>query len=184
VLRHGHNGLTQGGSYEETYRSTRLANLTVEDTASFIRQMSMRQPDLVVDLDKLLMRGDQSADLALADGDEIQIPTKPTTVYISGFVNHSGFVPYQEGAPLSYYISRVSGYAEGAVPSKTVVIKAGTKAWLDPDDTKIEPGDEIYVPKEPDVPLDVKRNEITSYATLALSIAGFALTLYNTFHKQ
>src|SRR5207248_11776610 len=58
VIRHGHNGLTQGGSYDDMYRSTRLANLTVEDTASFIRQVSMRQPDLVVDLDKALVQGD------------------------------------------------------------------------------------------------------------------------------
>ena len=46
------------------------------------------------------MDGDQSADIALEDGDEIVIPKEPNSVYVSGFVNYSGYVPYQQDAPL------------------------------------------------------------------------------------
>ncbi len=183
VLRHGPNSLLMAGTTNDIQRVSRLANMTVEDTASFARQLAMREPDIAVDLDRVLTQGDKSADVTLADGDEIIIQRRPTTVYVSGFVNRSGYVSYQEGAPLRYYIAQAGGYAPGAVKSETVVIKAGTKAWSDPSDTRIDAGDEIFVPKEPDIPLDVKRNEITSYATLALAIASFALTLYNTFHK-
>lgn len=184
VLRHGHAGLTQAGTYDDVQRTSRLANMTVEDTASFERQMSLRQTDIVVDLDRVLTKGDKSADISLADGDEIIIGERPTTIYVSGFVNNSGYVPYEDGAPLNYYIARAGGYANGAVQSETVIFKAGSKAWMDPSDTRIEPGDEIYVPKKPDIPVDVKRNEITSYANLGLSIATFGLTLYTIFFRK
>lgn len=178
VLRHGHTEQLTAGSQEEVLRASRLANLTVEDTSSYLRQTEMRQTDLVVDLDRVLAKGDKSADIPLSDGDEIFIPERPTTVYVYGFVRRSGYVPFEPGASLSYYIAQAGGYAEGSVQSKTVVVKVGTKAWMDPGNTLIEAGDEIYVPREPAVPADVKQNQTTALVAMFAAIGGLLLNVY------
>ncbi len=137
ILRHGHEGLLTAGTPEEIAQSTRLEDLTVADTANFQKQTSMRFPGVIVDMNRLLVQNDSSADVTLEDGDEIVIPRRPTTVYVFGFVNNAGYVNYQENAPLSYYLAQTGGYAEGAEKSETTVIKLRTKAWMEPSDTRI-----------------------------------------------
>jgi polysaccharide biosynthesis/export protein len=177
IKRHGHEGRLTGGSPEEVAQITRLEDLTVSDTASFLKQTSMRPSDVVVDMYRLFVQGDHSADVKLEDGDEIVIPKRPTSVYVYGFVNNAGFVNYQEDAPLRYYIAQTGGYAQGAETSETAVIKLRSKAWMDPSDTKIEPGDEIFVPKEPDYSEDYKLQRLTTWATIATTLIS-AISLY------
>jgi protein involved in polysaccharide export with SLBB domain len=177
ILRHGHESHLTAGSPEEISQSSRLEDLTVSDTSNYLKQLSMRPPNVVVDMDRLFVGGDHSADVTLADGDEIVIPKRMTTVYVNGFVNNAGFVNYQEGAPLRYYIAQAGGYAQGAETSETSVIKLSTKAWMPPGDTKIEPGDEIFVPKEPDYSEDYKLNRLTTIVALVGALIA-AISLY------
>jgi protein involved in polysaccharide export with SLBB domain len=183
IKRHSHDERLTAGSPEDVAQITRLQNLTVADTANYERQLSMRPTTAVTDMYRLFVQGDRSADVRLEDGDEIIIPKRPTSVYVNGFVNNAGFVNYQENAPLRYYIAQVGGYADGAEKSETVVIKLSSKAWMDPSDTKIEPGDEIFVPKEPDYSEDYKLARLTT----AVAIVGALLTglsIYvNVTHK-
>ncbi|HEY3876451.1 MAG TPA: SLBB domain-containing protein [Candidatus Kapabacteria bacterium] len=150
VLRHTYAESLEAGTPEDIQRSTRLEDLSVADTGNFSRQLSMRRPAVSVDMKRLFVDNDRSADIPLSDGDVITIPKQPTTVYVFGFVNNAGYVSYQKDAPLNYYIAQTGGYANGADKSETAIIKLSTKAWGDPSDAKIEPGDEIFVPKEPD----------------------------------
>ncbi len=184
LLRHGYDERLTAGTPEEEAQISRLENLGVSDTDNFKRQMSMRPPSVNVDMEKALVQGDHGADVALKDGDEIDIPTRPTTVYVYGFVNNAGFVQYQEGAPLRYYIAQAGGYSEGSTPGRTVVIKLRSKAWMNPNDTKIEPGDQIFVPKEPDFPENYETQNIQTLTSLVVGIAGFLVSLYLTFIKK
>jgi polysaccharide biosynthesis/export protein len=177
IKRHGHDEQLTAGSPEEVAQITRLEDLTVADTASFQKQTSMRPPAVIVDMYRLFVQGDRSADVKLEDGDEVVMPKRPTTVYVYGFVNNAGYINYQDGAPLSYYIAQAGGYADGAVKSGTVVIKLRTKAWMDPSDTKIEPGDYVLVPKEPDYSEEYKLQLLQTVAQIASTVIG-ALTLY------
>jgi protein involved in polysaccharide export with SLBB domain len=176
ILRHGKQNLTSAGTPEEIRQTARLANLTVADTASFQKQMSLRLPTVAVDIERAL-QGDADADVMLQDGDEIIIPERPTTVYVSGFVNNAGYVTYQSNAPLSYYIARAGGYAEGAVKSNTFIIKNPSKAWMDASDTKIQPGDEVYVQREPEYSEEYKLQRLTTWATIAGALFG-AINVY------
>ncbi len=184
ILRHGSAGRQSAGTEEEIAYSTRLEHLTVSDTTNFQKQTSMRRPSVIVDMDRLFIQGDSSADVTLDDGDEIVIPKRPTSVYIYGFVNNAGYVSYRDNAPLSYYIAQAGGYAAGAIKSETAVIKLKSKAWLYPDDTKIEPGDEIFVPKEPDLPENYNTQNIQTIASLAVSVTSLLVSLYLTFIKK
>lgn len=137
---------------EEQMRLWRLANLDVEDTANFRVQTMVRSGDVKVDMKRLLKDGDTSADVLLRDGDMIVIPTAPNTVYVWGYVGRMGYLPYVENGSLDHYIQAAGGYAPGAVPDEARIIKAQTKQWMEPDETTIQPGDEIYIPKEGDYP--------------------------------
>ncbi|HET6401682.1 MAG TPA: SLBB domain-containing protein [Candidatus Kapabacteria bacterium] len=184
LLRHGYDERLTAGTPEEEAQITRLENLGVSDTSNFQKQMADLPPTVEVDMEKLFVKGDHSVDVALKDGDEIDIPTRPTTVYVYGFVNNAGYVNYRDGAPLQYYIAQAGGYSNGATPSRTVVIKLRSKAWMDPGDTKIEPGDYVYVPKTPNFPENYTLQNAATITALALSIAGFGLTLYGIFFKH
>jgi hypothetical protein len=54
---------------------------------------------------------------------------------------------------------------------------------MGPSDTKIEPGDEIFVPKEPDFSEDYKLQRLTTWATIAGAFMT-AVTLYLTITRK
>jgi len=159
---------------EEQMRLWRLANLGVEDTANFRLQTMVRTGDVKVDMDRLLKQGDKASDITLRDGDVIVIPTAPNTVYVWGYVGRMGYLPYKEGANLEHYIAAAGGYAPGAIKGDTRVIKAQTKQWMIPEETSIEPGDEIYVPKEGDYSEDYSLRVVGSIAQIVGAIVGVA----------
>ena len=177
ILRHGHEARLTAGAPEDVEMMERLENLSVSDTSNFKRQMATRPPTVIVDMDRLLVQGDHAADVSLSDGDEVVIRKRPTTVYVGGFVNNAGYVSYDNGAPLNYYVARAGGYADGAQKSQTVVIKLRTKAWMDPGDTKIDPGDEIFVPKEPDLSDEYQLQKLQTIATVFTAVLS-AIQLY------
>ena len=184
VLRHGYGEQLVAGTPEDIARSSRLEDLSVSDTGNYSKQLSMRPPYVAVNMQRLFIQGDHSADVVLNDGDEIVIPRQPTTVYVNGFVNNAGYVNYSNDAPLSYYIAQAGGYANGADKSTTAVIKYPSKSWMEPGDTKIEPGDEIYVPKEPDYPVGYETQNLSSIAGLLTGIGGLIVSLYLAFIKK
>jgi protein involved in polysaccharide export with SLBB domain len=125
----------------------RVANLEVIDTANFRFQMQVRQGYVAVDMYSLFEEGNTSQDITLRDGDVISIPATPNTVYVWGYVGSVGHVPYKAGADANYYIAAAGGYAEGAEKDGMRVIKARTRKWIEPDETVVQPGDEIFVPQ-------------------------------------
>ncbi len=177
ILRHGHFENMSTGTPEEIAQSTRMENLGVSDTGNLRRQFSLRIPAVNVDMERALVKGEKDADVAMQDGDEIVIPQRPSTVFVSGFVNYAGYVPYQPGARLSYYIARAGGYAAGAQSGKTTVIKMRLKTWMDPSDTEIEPGDEIFVPKESDYSEEYQLQKLTTIVAM-VGAAIAAVSLY------
>jgi hypothetical protein len=86
-------------------------------------------------------------------------------------------VPYAAGANLQHYIDLAGGYAEGSVRSGTRIIKAHTRQYLDPDQTQIEQGDEIYVPKTPDHSENYTLNTVGAVAGIIGGLVGTALAI-------
>jgi polysaccharide biosynthesis/export protein len=168
---------------EELMRLWRLANLAVEDTANFRVQTMVRSGDVKVDMKRLLKDGDASADVLLRDGDMIVIPTAPNTIYVWGYVGRMGYLPYAEGANLDQYIAAAGGYAPGAVPSGTRIIKAQTKQWMKPEETQLQPGDEIYVPKEGDYPEDYTLRVVGSVVGIVAGVTYLVLSIIDASTK-
>ena len=103
---------------------------------------------VLVDFVKLFQNQDSTQDIILRDEDLIVVPSDNRTVLVIGQVQKPGYVPFVPGMRYKDYVARAGGFSELAISGDTKVIKKATLEWLDPSDTIIEPGDQIWVPKE------------------------------------
>jgi protein involved in polysaccharide export with SLBB domain len=101
-----------------------------------------------VDFRRLVLKGDSTADVTLRNRDQLVVPVAQRSVYVFGQVGLPGHVQFVPGEHLGYYIDRANGYTDLARPGDVKVIKAGSRAWLDPAGTEIEDGDMIWVPRD------------------------------------
>jgi len=118
-----------------------------DEKQTFEQDLKYRVGRVNVDFEKLYA-GDKSQNISLLDGDVIYVSNDKKQVYVYGQVNNPGFVPFKEGADFMYYINSAGGYADRAEEDEVRVVKFKTREWLDPDNTKIQSSDYIYVPKK------------------------------------
>jgi polysaccharide biosynthesis/export protein len=161
---------TEGDDIREKEREQLLslrASLPVQDTSYYRVESALRLTDEVVAVDfrELFVRADSTYDVSLRNRDRIVIPTQEHTVYVFGQVVTPGYVMYEPGADYRHYVDRTGGFANEARTGDIKVIKGGTRIWLDPDETTIEDGDLIWIPKETAYPF-------SHYATIYAQIAG------------
>ncbi len=155
---------------------SRRSSLSVQDTAYYNVETALRlQGELVsVDFAKLL-QGDSTQDVPLHPFDRITIPPLSGTIYVFGQVVHPGHVPLVEGKDFSYYVDRSGGFTGEARSGDAQVIKGGTHIWLAPSETKMEDGDFIWVPKEPQYPFSYYVTTYSQIAGILGAIATIAL---------
>ena len=155
-------------------RSFEKSPLAHEDTLYWAISSRLREGRVSVDFHRLFVRGDRSADVKLEDGDILLVPRNTGTVYVYGQVNNSGFIPWTEGKDFEWYIAQAGGFGESATPGRAAVIKANTRAWIEPDDAVIEPGDMIHVPHEPLVRMASTADILAVTAAIVGGLAGVA----------
>ena len=167
----------------EKDRTFEKSPLVSEDTLYWAMNARLREGQVAVDFHRLFVQGHAAADVPLEDGDVLLVPRNTRTVYVYGQVNQHGFVPWSEGRDFEWYIEQAGGFGQSADENRAAVIKANTRAWVDPDDARIEPGDMIYVPHEPVVPLSNTTQVLAVVAAIAGSLAGVAglvISILNT----
>lgn len=130
----------------------RMSYLTEEDTASFKidDQLRLLRGNGLVDFTKLDTDTTQSH-FIVRDGDVIVIPEEKNLVYIYGQISSPGYLTYEPGKDVSYYVRQAGGLGELSRDFDEIsVIKAKTRKWVPVTDEslKIEPGDYIWVPKK------------------------------------
>jgi protein involved in polysaccharide export with SLBB domain len=127
----------------------RMSRIGSQEIADFETQIGFRQQAVVADFPRLFEQQDEKADVVLRHGDVVVVPSKNETVHVMGQVAHPGQIPYEPGRDLNYYIEEAGGFGNHARRSHIQIIKAETNAWLSPDQTPIEIGDMIWVPRKP-----------------------------------
>ncbi|MCL4417367.1 MAG: SLBB domain-containing protein [Actinobacteria bacterium] len=114
-----------------------------------------------VDLYKLTVENDKSQNIALMPGDIFSIPSIQDNVYLIGEVRKPGAVPYSPGRNIADYIAVAGGPTDRAIlesvriirgtPDKpeveTVHLRKILSGQKVSDNTNIEAGDIIYIPK-------------------------------------
>ncbi len=169
---------------EEERQRTMRASLSNQDSGYYLTEMALRlKGELVsVDFTRLFRDGDTTQDVTLQPYDEIRVPSRTNTIYVFGQVLSPGHVPFVVGQGADYYIERAGGFTQEARSGDVKVVKSGTRVWLDPDETAVEDGDFVWVPRETHYPFSYY---ITTYAQIA-SIIGVVATvalLVNNFGK-
>ncbi len=135
----------------ERLKSIPPADMT-EDEYEYFKLRSRENPGrMVVDFHRLILRGDQTQNLLLRNGDLITIPTARDFISVLGMVSTAGNIPFQDGWTAHDYLEKAGGFAENADKGKTRVIRASTGEWVSLDEAKtLEAGDTIWVPEKPE----------------------------------
>lgn len=158
------------------------ASLPAQDTSYYRVESMLRLTEEVISVDfrALFVRGDSTHDVALRTHDRIVIPSQQRTVYVFGQVVSPGHVMFEVGRDYESYIAQAGGFANEARVGDVKIIKCGTRVWLDPDETEIEDGDMVWVPKETRYPFSYY---VTIYSQIAGIVAAAATValLINTF---
>jgi hypothetical protein len=103
----------------------------------------------LVDFTKLFDEDSDDGKFIVKNFDVIYIPTKNNLVYIYGQVNSPGYLNYFPNKNFDYYLKQAGGIGETA--ADIYIIKGQSRSWIsatDYPDTKIEPGDYIWVSKQ------------------------------------
>jgi protein involved in polysaccharide export with SLBB domain len=145
--------------------------VSTEDTLGYALENSLRltREAVTVDFVKLFAEGDSTQDIILHAEDEVVIPKLQHTIYVFGQVASPGHIAFTDEKNTDYYIHKAGGFSDRASSGDVKIVKSKTKQWLSPGDTKLEPGDYIWVPAEPDHPFSYYMT-IASQAASVLSI--------------
>ncbi len=162
-------------SRTEAFKMFRKSNLSMEDTIRYTLDMKSIEPIVSVDFTKAL--NDNKYDVTLVNGDEVVIPTSPNRVYVFGRVENPGFVEFEKGKDVAYYINKTGGFTEVADYDRTAVIRKNTTAWVGNEEAIVFDGDYIYVPGEEDLSTSTEQAKYSTYAAIAGTVAtlGFLI---------
>lgn len=129
-------------------KNMRLGKLDKIDIEYFGMEEKIKTDFVVADFKKIFIDKDANADIVLEGGENIIVPTTTNSIYVSGQAVSSGYITYVEGKDYNYYIQKAGGFSESALEGEVKIIKAGSKNWLEPNSTKLEKGDIIWIPKK------------------------------------
>ena len=155
------------------------SDLTVEDTLRFRLDEQFRMPYVSCDVAEALRSPSSESNIVLQSGDVIVIPRAPERIYVYGQVLQPGYVPFEKGKTLEWYVARAGGFAQGAKPARARIVKGKSRVWLDEEDTSIEPGDEVYVPRKPDVPAGLEIQQYAAIVGIASSATAIISVIYS-----
>jgi len=158
-------------------QSLRSVDAKYMDSLYFFSEIDLKKRFVNADYVKLFVEKDSSADIYLTDGDIIYIPPINTNVYIFGQIRNPGYQPYNPNFTYKNYLAFAGGLTEKADKSEIKVIKAKTSQWLDPDKTKLDPGDAIWIPREIEKPFPYYFNLVRDGLGIVASLATVYLLI-------
>lgn len=172
-------------NYDQEYTAKDTAEIVInsrandllnssQEIANFSIDVKAKRNRVIVDFERLIRENDESQNIVLEGRDIVYINDNKNIVYIFGQVSAEGYVPFNSGKGIDYYIKKAGGYSIAADADNVRIIKFNTRGWYKPDETKVESGDFIYVPKEVEVPF-------TTTITTIAQIAGIILGILTTY---
>lgn len=118
--------------------------------AAYIERLAVGGSDqrkkIPLELNKIILENDLSANIEMMNGDILVIPPINTQVYVEGEVAEPGPFLFTPNQRASHYIGQAGGPTSVA-NLKTAYVKRGNQRLTINSDPVIEPGDIIYVPR-------------------------------------
>lgn len=163
----------------------RMSDVELEDSMFFRvdNQIKNLESSVDVDFEKLFAEDDQSQDIIIKDGDVVVIPEETNMVYVFGHVNSPGYVEYRNGMTVEEYIKSAGGIGEDP-RDEIKIIRSKTRSWETvTENTKVERGDYIYVPKAPTRSLEFYLRNGSIVASIAAALTTITILIYNQVNK-
>lgn len=149
------------------------------DTSGVYQMASQYMVSL--NLDKALANPGSDDDIALVEGDVLDIPVKMNTVRVLGSVMMPAVLSYNSRLTAKDYISSCGGYSQGAKRSKAYVVHSNGSSDKVRIGMKLKPGDDLVVPekvkKEVNADTAFSRASIVATTVSSLAMAGSYLFL-------
>ena len=161
----------------EQMKMLRMNDMYMEDSAAVAVDNTLRvlQSKSIIDFTKINSDTTTESKYVVQDGDIIVIPQREDLVYVFGQVRNPGYVEYVPQKSDKYYINKAGGLGERA-ESEVKIIKGGSYAWITADsDSKIDPGDFIYVPKNVPKPFEYYMRTLGYVSTVVTAVATVIL---------
>jgi protein involved in polysaccharide export with SLBB domain len=128
-------------------------DLTVSEYEALQAYMASRSEEIRLDWAGL-RRSPRALDLLLRDGDVITVERHVATIRVDGQVVRPGILTYEPGLNVEKYIQQAGGRTGRAWQGHEQVTRAGSGHTLLAHDVKVmSPGDFIWVPTRPEVPI-------------------------------
>lgn len=168
----------------ENWKMFRTANLN-DDHNSIFRldaQLALIDRNNLVDFTALENNNSNEFDFIVKDGDVIYVSEEIDHVYVMGQVVNPGYYPHNGSSKYMDYIIRAGGFSDAA-ECEIYVVKGKSYNWVEADDyVNIEPGDYIWVKKDPARSFNFYLTRVSAVTGIIGSIATIILlirSLYN-----
>ena len=91
-----------------------------------------------------------------------------------GQVKNPGVIEYVPNKTIEWYIDQAGGCAAGAKIKRARIIRSNTKVWEEGVDETVvvNAGDEIYVPRAPDIPPSLELQKWAAISGMLGTLAG------------
>lgn len=170
---------------DEANRSFQYSDLKLEDTTRYNYDQKYKVPYVSCDVATALKNPNSLDDPPLMSGDVVVLVANPERVYVYGQVNRPGYVPFSPNKRIEWYIERAGGYATGSEKDRARIIRGRSRVWVqDDDNVTVQAGDEVYVPRPPDVPIGTEIQTFSVIASIVTSLAVLAITVINVFFNK
>ncbi len=174
----------EASKFNDDYQNFfRTSDLTMDDSTRTRNILTYSLPLVSCSIADLYVNNSEDDNVLLKGGDIIRIPKNPKTVYISGYINKPGYIDFEPGKNMEWYIAKAGGISSGGVKNRARIVRGNTQVWSEGDSKEfVYAGDQIYVPAHPDYPAGTdiqKYSLIISAVFAALSMASFIMQILN-----
>lgn len=134
---------------------------------------SSQRKKITVDLQKILLDNDISANIEMMNADVLVIPPINTLVYVEGEVDDPGSFLFSPNQKVSNYIGQAGGPTNVANLNSAYLLRGNRKFRTNPD-PMVEPGDIIRVPR---MSFKWWQDYVTILSSIAIPLAVTILSL-------
>lgn len=136
---------------------------------SLTKDEVLKNPNVGIDLQRIVEKPKSRNDLLLVDGDVLRIPKKQQIVHVTGEVLFPSSVIFVNSKGLKSYVKNAGGFSADAYKGRAYVVypngtvKSTGKILFWNSYPRVKPGSEVVIPKRPE------RRKITSQELLGIT---------------
>jgi protein involved in polysaccharide export with SLBB domain len=175
--------LTRRAAIEPDSRISQIVQIDPEkrtpEEVEYLRTKSLERPGVMTVNFPRLMAGDERENITLVGEDSLWVPSQKDYITLSGRVKNPGNVIYQTGRSYKDYVELAGGFGWRADDGETRIIKArsGDTFLASSDDYVLEPGDQIFVPEEPQGDFWEGFTQVVTVAAQLLTIVAVVISI-------